>query len=145
MEDEPDIKFGPFSLWVFNRQFPNCDDYWDGNWLAARAEVNASCAWVRAEGPIIHLAEIARFLQELERLQREVKGTAQLKCIEPNLNIAIEADSLGHLEVEVSITPDHLHQKHRFNFSLDQTYVPPVVTACRQLLSRYPIKGSQAG
>jgi hypothetical protein len=30
---EPDLKFAGFSLWVLGRQFPDHNDYGDGNWL----------------------------------------------------------------------------------------------------------------
>jgi hypothetical protein len=33
---EPDLKLDGFSLWVFGRQFPDANDYWDGNWLPLR-------------------------------------------------------------------------------------------------------------
>ena len=30
---EPDIKLAGLQIWVHGRQFPDSDDYWDGNWL----------------------------------------------------------------------------------------------------------------
>src|SRR5262245_58281939 len=47
---EPDLKLGGFSLWVFGRQFPDANDYWDGNWLNVRARVEAPGALVEAPG-----------------------------------------------------------------------------------------------
>jgi hypothetical protein len=58
---ELDLKLGGFSLWVLGRQFPNAEDYWDGNWLSLRALVEAPGAMVRAEGPLVLAQELARF------------------------------------------------------------------------------------
>jgi hypothetical protein len=38
----------------------------------------------------------------------------------------------------VKITPDHMTQEHRFQFELDQSYLPAVVEQCRAILARYP-------
>ncbi|HEY4193480.1 MAG TPA: hypothetical protein VGM46_12610, partial [Mesorhizobium sp.] len=59
--DDPDIKFDIFRLWVIGRQFPNSDDYWDGNWLNVRAEVRANGAIIEVIGAILHLSELASF------------------------------------------------------------------------------------
>lgn len=57
MREELDIKFAGMSLWVLGRQFPDLDDYWDGNWLNVQVRVEASGAAVEAAGPIIHVGD----------------------------------------------------------------------------------------
>jgi hypothetical protein len=61
---------------------------------------------------------------EATRLYDTVTGEAALKCMEPELNILLKAESLGHIAMTVHITPDHLNQLHRFRFELDQSYLP---------------------
>lgn len=62
--------------------------------------------------------------------------------MEPNLEVAIEADARGQAAVTIRITPDHLNQSHEFIFSIDQTYFKPAIVQCRKILSDYPIKGT---
>jgi len=42
----------------------------------------------------------------------------------------------------VEITPDHLTQRHRFEFTLDQSYLPPFIGQLRALAGRFPVRGS---
>lgn len=49
----------------------------------------------------------------------------------------------GHITMEVSITPDHMSQRHWFQFEIDQSYLPPLVKQCQSILEAYPIKGSR--
>jgi len=137
---EPDLIFGGFSLWVLGRQFPNAEDYWDGNWLYVRARVEAPGASVEAQGAIVHTSELAAFAEQLESLHVNLVGEAALRCMEPNLQIAIRGDALGHTAVQIMITPDNMTQTHEFKFDLDQTYVGPLLNGCRNLLTRWPVR-----
>jgi hypothetical protein len=137
---EADLKLGGFSLWVFGREFPNATDYWDGNWLNVRAQVEAPGASVRAEGPLVHASELERFTKQLETLYATVNGKAELRCMEPNLEIAIQGGASGHVEANIMITPDHMTQSHKFKFDLDQSYLGPVLDGCKSVLSRWPVR-----
>jgi hypothetical protein len=75
------------------------------------------------------------------RAFRSLAGEANLDCLEPQLSVSLKAKSLGHITLEVSITPNHLTQKHWFQFEIDQSYLPALVRQCRSLLGAYPIKG----
>jgi len=61
--------------------------------------------------------------------------------MEPELAVTLTAKGLGHLTMVVAMTPDHLSQAHRFTFTLDQSYLPPVMDSCRTILRQYPVKG----
>jgi hypothetical protein len=61
--------------------------------------------------------------------------------MEPELAVSLTAERRGHMTMVVAITPDHLSQTHRFTFTLDQTFLPPVVDSCRTILQQYPVKG----
>jgi hypothetical protein len=142
---EPDFKLGGFSLWVRDRQFPGNSDYWDANWLIVRAEMRASGAIVEVEGPILHIPEIVRFRDELSSLNETLSGSAQLLPMEPELRLTLTAQSLGHVSVDLSITPDHLNQTHTFEFGTDQSYLPMLLNSLDRLLSEFPIIGSADG
>ena len=129
-----------FSLWVLGRRFPDANDYWDGNWLNVRARVEAPGALVEAQGAIVFAPELAEFVKQLETLYTTLVGEAALRCMEPNLQVAIQGDSLGHVAVTLMITPDHMTQSHEFKFDLDQTYLGPFLNGCRSVLSRWPVR-----
>jgi len=137
---EPDLKLDGFSLWVLGRQFPGANDHWDGNWLNVRARVEAPGALVEAQGAIIFAPELAEFVKQLETLHTNLVGEAALRCLEPNLQVAIRGDSLGHVTVKLKITPDHMNQSHEFKFDLDQTYLGPFLDGCKRILSRWPVR-----
>jgi len=136
---EPDLKLGGFSLWVFGRQFPDANDYWDGNWLNVRARAEAPGASVEAQGAIVHTSELAGSVEQLESLHTNLVGEAALRCMEPNLQIVVRGDALGHVEIQIMITPNHITQTHRIKFDLDQTYLGPFINACKSVLSRWPV------
>ncbi len=137
---EPDLKLGGLSLWVLGRQFPNAKDYWDGNWLNVRARVEALGAVVDAEGPFVSVPELENFAKQLEALHATLVGEAALRCLEPNLEIAIRSNSRGHVAVKVRVTPDHMTQSHEFEFDLDQSYLGPFLDGCKHVLSRWPVR-----
>jgi hypothetical protein len=136
----PSIRLDGLRIWVHGRQFPDSDDYWDGNWLKVTANCGGNGATVSVTGPIIHLSELDRWLVQTEGLYRSLAGKANLDCMEPLLSVSLKAKSLGHIKLEVSITPNHLTQKHWFQFEIDQSYLPALVRQCRSLLGTYPIK-----
>jgi hypothetical protein len=108
MRDEPDLGLAGLSIWVVGRQFPDQNDYWDGNWLNVRVRVEATGATVEARGPIIHASELESFTKELEQLGSALTGNASLKCMEPNLDVVIRGDRRGQATMTIRITPDHI-------------------------------------
>jgi hypothetical protein len=141
MTTEPDLRLGGLSIWVDGRQFPNVSDYWDRNWLIVRVRMDAPGASVKCEGAILMTTDIDQFRVELNSLSDALAGEATLASLEPELKVTLKAQSLGHVEVEVEISPDHLEQFHRFTLNLDQSYLPPLIAACERILERYPVIG----
>ncbi len=140
---EPNIEIGPLRIWVHGRQFDDSQDYWDGNWLRITAHCAEGGGSVRAHGSILHLPELASFATQCESLHEVLSGKAELSCMEPNLGVELSiADSRGTIEAEVRVSPDHLHQDHRFRFSIDQSHLPAISAGVRGVLDRLPIRGS---
>jgi hypothetical protein len=139
--EEPDLKLAGLSLWATAREFEQSDDFWDGNWLKVRARVEAPGSYVETVGPWVRSDELARFSDQLTTLVRDLKGTAELDCIEPMLSAKVEIGVRGEVTVTVEITPDHLTQRHWFEFSIDQSYLTETLSGCRRLLARIPIRG----
>jgi hypothetical protein len=48
---DPSLDLFGLKLWIHGRQFPNANDFWDGNWLRVTAMLSTSTSVVRTEGP----------------------------------------------------------------------------------------------
>ena len=60
------------------------------------------------------------------------------------LRVSLEtADRLGHIRAQVDITPDNLTQSHRFEFEIDQSYLPNIIEKCAAIVQKYPIRGQR--
>jgi hypothetical protein len=140
----PDLKLEGLQIWVHGRQLPDAHDYWDGNWLHVTAHCGGSRASVFVTGSFIHLGELDRWSIEAQTLQKNLTGEAKLACMEPELSVDLKCTSSGHITMEVRITPDHMTQGHWFQYSIDQTYLAPLIDQCQSILSEYPIRGSRA-
>jgi len=139
---EGDITLGGLTIWIDQRQFPESKDYWDANWTNANVVYDCPEARVRTSAPIIHLGDLDRWLHDLKTLNSTLVGEANLECVEPNLRVLMEASSLGHIQVRVELTPDHLYQGHWFEFEADQSYLPPLIKNLTDVLTKFPIVGT---
>lgn len=142
-QSEPSLSWGILKIWILNRNFPDSSDYWDGNWLNVVAECSDLGASVIITGPIIHLREIEAFRTQLIDLDKTLKGTAELPTLEPNLQLKLTCDKLGHIAAECHITPDHMSQSHSFEFVIDQTFLKSLIHQCNRILDVYPIRNPE--
>jgi len=139
---DPALTLAGFQLWIHGREFPEAEDYYDGNWLRVTAHCAAVGADVWAQGSILMTPDIEQFGAQCELLLQGEGTTAILAPLEPDLRIAIETvDHIGHLRVRVEITPDHLAQSHRMEFDIDQSYLPEIIRSCTVIVEEYSIRG----
>lgn len=137
----PDINLGGMQIWIHGRQFPNEEDYWDGNWLNVTAHCGSHGADVWTSGAILHVPDVARWLDSLEWMNKSLSGKADLVSLEPELVVELEMVSPGKISMWVEITPDHITQEHKFQFEIDQSYLAGLMESCRRVLSKYPVRG----
>jgi hypothetical protein len=141
---EPDLQIAGLRVWVHGRQFPPSQDYWDGNWLRVTAYCSYPQSSVRVHGSIVHLGEIHGLHREVENLYQTLQGQAELRCIEPNLGVELQAQTGGHIRVKISITPDHMTEAHSYTDGFDQTYLPPIIGGCKAILDKFPLREPEA-
>lgn len=139
---QPDIDLAGLKLWIHGYQYPDSNDYWDGNWLNATAICSESGATVLVRGFFIRNDELSNWQRAVEKLSVDLSGEAKLECIEPEIGVTLKAMSLGAIEMEVHITPNHLTQEHSFQFSIDQSYLKPLSSQCARLLEAFPIRAT---
>ncbi len=138
----PNLKVNVFQLWVHGREFPDSHDSDDGNWLRITAHCGGVGASVWATGSILQVMDIVSWASQCEELAKGTTNSASLEPIEPNLRVVINrTDTLGHLEMTVQITPDHLEQDHEFRIEIDLSYLKDLVSQCRSIENEYPIRG----
>ncbi len=141
---EPALTVAGFQLWIHGRQFPEADDYYDGNWLRVTAHCAASGASVWAQGAIVMVTDIADFGRQCDAMLRGASSSAMLDPYEPELRVSLElADRLGHIRGQVEITPDHLAQSHKMEFDVDQSYLSGIIKQCSAIIQEYPIRGNE--
>jgi hypothetical protein len=96
---------------------------------------------VWSNGAFLDTVSFARWEQSLRSLYETLSGKAMLSASEPELVVQVQStDCVGHLRVRVNITPVLIVQEHRFDFVADQSYLPPVIQQCQNLLSEYPVR-----
>lgn len=140
---EPALRVAGLQLWVHGRRFPEAEDYCDGNWLHVTAHCGASGASARAQGAILMVMDIVGFGDGCAAMLGGGTKSANLAPCEPELKVSLEvSDSAGHIRAQVEITPDHLAQSHRFEFEVDQSYLPGIVQQCLEIAREYPIRGT---
>jgi len=136
-------------LWIHGYEFPDIHEGYDANWLYATVhyESEFSSVWVVRE-PMILTWELSDWLHEIERLYQHLKGTATLACIEPYLFVELKADNrYGAITMKVEIRPTHPFGKevHTFHKQVDQSYLPSAIRQLRDILQRFPTRGSRRG
>jgi len=137
----PDLVIAGFQVWVHGYQYPDVTDAWDGNWLRVTAHCGAGGASVWAGGAILETVSFLGLARGLAEMHTTLRGDAVLDSHEPNVVVRVlTADRTGHVAVEVELTPDHLTQEHRFEFAIDQSHLPAVITQCNGVLERYPVR-----
>jgi hypothetical protein len=140
---EPALKVAGFQLWIHGRQFPELDDYYDGNWLRVTAHCGASGASIWAQGAIVMVTDIVGFGGQCGTMLRGDSVSAMLDPCEPELRLLLEVvDRLGHIRVQVELTPDYMAQSHKMEFDIDQSYLPGIIKQCRAIEREYPIRGN---
>jgi hypothetical protein len=137
------IELSGLKLCARGRQSINSPKYEDDDWLSMTAQCRASGAEVRAARLIIHLQVIERWCDQISQMREKLSGSAILGDLEQQLVVELVSLDLGHVQLKVEITPDHLTQRHSFKFEIDQSYLGPVLAQCNALLAEYPIRGKR--
>jgi len=119
---------------------PKDDDH---DWLSMTARCCASGAEVRTAGLIVHLPDIERWCDQITQMREKLSGKAILVDLKQHLIVELMSLNLGHIQLKIEITPDHMTQQHSFQFDIDQTYLSPLLAQCRAVLAEYPIRGKR--
>ena len=96
------------------------------------------------EGPILMTTDFSRFRDQLAVMHGQLTGEASLCGYEPELKCVLTVRPLGGVSGEVEITADYLMESHRFEFGIDQSYLPGLISSCDAILQKFPVIGNPA-
>jgi hypothetical protein len=130
----PDLKIAGFQLWIHGRERPGAAGE-DGDWLRVSAHCGDRGASVWVEGSIIMVGDIVTLRDGCKDILAGSVEQVNMSPLEPELALSIvKSDGLGHMELVVEITPDHMKQSHRFEFDIDQTYLRTIINECDAII-----------
>jgi hypothetical protein len=138
MSAEPDLLIGGLSLWAMDRPYAGAEGAWDRDLIRCRAVVTSVGARVEIED-FISGTSFRRFEHDVDQLYSALSQSVEVGATDRRLELRIEPVGLGHMRVEVDVTPDRFTQWHRFVFACDQTELPPLMRHCRAILRRFPV------
>jgi len=134
---------------VLGRSHPQCDDYWDGNWIEAQISLSAGGFQGRF-GASLRSEEFVRLRAGLRLVYASLGTTipthvAEFTTLEEQLSIKVVGDGLGHFTAEC-VAVDEAGTGNRLEFTLrfDQTYIPAMLTGLDALIGAFPVKGNPA-
>ena len=132
----PDLKLAGLAIWVHESELYS-NDCVDEGWRNVTIHCGAKGASVMVNGSILNLSQMSHLLSGVEKLNKRLKGKAEMYRIEPEFALELKAEKHGRVKMIVNITPDFLHQKHTFEFEIDQSYLPKLITECKNILKKY--------
>jgi hypothetical protein len=123
-------------------EFPDNNDYWDGNWLNAAVTIAAG-AFRGSYEALLRTDEFVRFRDTLRTLYEKLGGTAAFDSMEEWLVIHVEGDGRGHFtaKCEARDTPGR-GNKLTFELAFDQTELPSMLRELDELTTRFPVRGT---
>jgi hypothetical protein len=143
MPEAPTIVLGSagpqLRLRALRRLYPQCTDYWDGNWLACEAQVGAGAFSGSFEAEL-RTDELARFAEQLAVLYGDLKGEAVLASTDFWIDVIVKGDGRGHFVAEAWLK-DQAGVGNQLTFQLrfDQTELTSILSALRRTLELFPV------
>lgn len=129
------------TIHALRRSYPECDDYWDGNWIVCAVDVRVGGfrghvdASIRAE-------ELAALRDGLRRLHEHLTGEAKFETMEQWLSICVVGDGRGHFEARCELRDDPgVGNRLMFTLAFDQTFLPAMLRELDAIVHAFPAVG----
>ena len=123
------------------RSHPDCDDYWDGNWITCAVTVKVGGFRAKVDADL-RAEELASFRGALAGIYEQLAGEAVFETMEGWLTIRICGDGRGHFEARCELCDEPgIGNRLFFKLSLDQTYLPTILQSLDNIMLRFPVIG----
>jgi hypothetical protein len=147
MAETPPIIIGGgtqgLTIKVLRRSHPECADYWDGNWLAVNVDLDVGRFQAHIPGDI-RSEELSSFRDQLKRVYDSLNGSAEFHTMESWLGLNFVAHKTGRVALKgVVLDQPGIGNRLTFELALDQTYLPPILSALDDVISTFPVVGER--
>jgi hypothetical protein len=123
------------------RNYPDCSDYWDGNWIGCTIDVRAG-GFRGSVNADLRTEEFVSFRDALRDLYDRLAGEAMFETMEHWLTIKIVGDGRGHFEAKCELRDDPgMGNRLEFALAFDQTDLPPVLRDLDAIVAAFPVVG----
>lgn len=132
---------------VFNREFPDHDDYWDCNWLNARWRVHNDISRAEWSGPYIRTDELERLAELVPELRVGKVETVRLAPTEGWWDLEVsKSGELGHFDLRVVVSalnasPGRFRSHHTFEFIVEHADLQLAEAQLQSVLQEFPVIG----
>lgn len=129
---------------VLYRQFPNSNDFDDGNWV--RSGITVDTGTLRGSFECwLCTYDFDNFRRGLVPLYESLQGKAEFHTLEGQLSIELRGDGLGHIDGDVVVVDRDVATtpELKFTLSIDQTYLPKLIAELEEVQQLFPIVGSR--
>jgi hypothetical protein len=123
------------------REFPDLNDFWDGNWVYATVRLQAGAFRAEYEAQL-RTTDFQLFRQQLGVLYERLTGTAAFDAMEDWIKLQVVGDGKGHMTAKCTAR-DYPGTGNTLTFTLqfDQTDVPRMLRELDAILAAFPVRG----
>lgn len=120
--------------------YPEADDYWDGNWVAAEVAARAG-AFQGVFEASLRTTDFESFRRKLGALYETLSGEAVFETMERWVDVRIVGDGRGHFEACCGLRDDaSFGSRLSFSLAFDQTQVPAMLENLDEIVRRFPVR-----
>jgi hypothetical protein len=124
------------------RNYPDSNDYWDGNWINSDIEASVPGYRVSFNGNL-RAEELVFFLRSLKKMNQSLSGFSEFTSIEGVINIRGEINKTGQVEWTGKTTyPVGIGATLTFSFVSDQSFLPNLISELELVTKEFPVKGN---
>jgi hypothetical protein len=126
-------------------EFPDADDYWDGNWIYSNVAIVVGSFRGSYEA-MLRTGEFVQFRDDLKVLHDKLKGAATFQTMEHWLAIQVEGDGRGHFTAKCEARDQPgMGNRLLFDLAFDQTELPALLRDLDELTRAFPVRGKPEG
>ena len=142
VDTPPDLRVGDIALWTLGRlAHPTPDPWWVDEIVCCVAVGGGIAAELKGQIPSRNFAS---FLENLERCYESISGRAQLDGSDMGLVLEFDVSARGRVKVETRLfSPGTWYGQLAAELDVDQSYLPPLIAACRRILERFPVRATR--
>ena len=103
-------------------------------WFQANVEISIQ-SFNGVVEPYFEVQDFKRFHEQVQKLYKELKGSAVLSPIEEQFSLTLTGDGKGHIEAKgIAYAHATYGSCLEFEFDIDQTFLPHLIRSLKRLL-----------